>query len=69
MVPVVVSAAFEFSTKVIVAVPADVVPTWTLPALTCVMLANADGATAVARSAATSAALVPRLSAFFRRFK
>jgi hypothetical protein len=58
-----------FSTNVKVAVPAEVDPCATLPALVWVTLANAAGATTVARSEATSAALVPKLIAFFARFK
>ena len=44
-------------------------PPGTLPALPTVTAANADGATAVARREARSAALVAALIAFFIRFK
>jgi hypothetical protein len=47
----------------------DVLPTVVLPELTTEPSANAAGATTVARSEATSAALVPRPTAFFIRFK
>jgi hypothetical protein len=46
-----------------------VLPTVVLPELTTEPSANAAGATTVARSEATSAALVPRPTAFFIRFK
>ena len=48
---------------------AEVPPTGTLPALPTVMAANADGATAVARREARSAALVAALIAFFIKVK
>jgi hypothetical protein len=57
------------SVKVKLTLLADVPPTGTLPALPTVMAANADGATAVARREARSAALVAALIAFFIRFK
>ena len=69
MVPVVCSALIEFSVKRNVAVPAEVAPCATLPALVCVMLASAAGAAAVMRSEARSAALVPTLTAFFQILK
>jgi hypothetical protein len=63
------SAALDFSVKRNVAVLAEVVPCATLPALVWVMLANAAGATAVARREARSAALVAALIAFFQIVK
>jgi hypothetical protein len=68
-VPGPVNEVAEFSVKVKLAVPVDVDPAAMDPAETTDVLANAAGATTVARSEATSAALVPRLSAFFARFK
>jgi hypothetical protein len=63
------SAAAEFSVNRKVAVPADVEPCATLPALVCVIEASAAGATAATRSEARSAALVPTLTAFFQIVK
>ena len=48
---------------------ADVPPTGTVPAEVTSVDAATLGATTVARREATSAALVPRLSAFFARFQ
>ena len=63
------SEAIACSVNVKLTLAADVPPTGTLPALPTVMAANADGATAVARREARSAALVAALIAFFIRFK
>jgi hypothetical protein len=60
---------FDASVNVKVAVLADVPLTGTLPAEATVIAANADGATAVARSEARSAALVAALTAFFQIVK
>ncbi len=52
-----------------VAAVADVPPRGTVPTPVTVVDASAAGATAVTRSEARSAALVPTLIAFFIRFK
>jgi hypothetical protein len=58
------------SVNVKLTLAADVPPTGTLPALPTIgTLANAADAATVATREATSAALVPRLSTFFARFK
>jgi hypothetical protein len=61
--------AMACSVNVKLTLLAEVPPTGTLPALPTVTAANADGATAVARREARSAALVAALIAFFIRFK
>jgi hypothetical protein len=62
--------AIACSVNVKLTLAADVPPTGTLPALPTIgTLANAADAATVATREATSAALVPRLSTFFARFK
>ena len=62
-------AATEFSVKLKVAVPADVPPSGTVPALVTLVEANAAGAIAVAKREASSVAERPILPTFFAMFK
>jgi hypothetical protein len=67
--PAAVSSAALRSTNVNATVLGEVVPGANVPAEVAATDANADGATAVARREARSAALVAALIAFFIRFK